>query len=105
MVSLAMRRIIGIDPGSRYTGYGIVDSDGRNSQHVVSGRIHTGKEEFCARLGIIYQGIEEIIAEYSPFKEQVARIDGALQEEQKNILDKKKEAQTADVEIADSGGR
>ena len=69
-----MRRIIGIDPGSRYTGYGIIDSDGRNSQHVVSGRIRTGKEEFCQRLGIIYQGIEEIIAEYHPLEAAVEQV-------------------------------
>lgn len=69
-----MRRIIGIDPGSRYTGYGIVDTDGRNSQHVVSGRIRTGKEEFCTRLGMIYQGIEEIIAEYHPLEAAVEQV-------------------------------
>ena len=69
-----MRRIIGIDPGSRYTGYGIIDCDGRGSRHVVSGRIRTGSEEFCQRLGTIYHGIEEILAEYRPLEAAVEQV-------------------------------
>ncbi|MEN8214029.1 MAG: crossover junction endodeoxyribonuclease RuvC [Pseudomonadota bacterium] len=69
-----MRRIIGIDPGSRYTGFGVIDSDGRNSEHVVSGRIRTGKEEFTTRLGMIHRGIAEIITEYRPLEAAVEQV-------------------------------
>ena len=65
-----MPRILGIDPGSRFTGYGIIESDGRNSRHLVSGRIKTLEKDFCARLGEINRGIETIIREFSP--EEVA---------------------------------
>lgn len=65
-----MPRILGIDPGSRYTGYGIIESDGRYSRHLVSGRIRTLEKDFCNRLGEINQGIDAIIREFSP--EEVA---------------------------------
>lgn len=61
-----MRRILGIDPGSRFTGYGVIASDGRNSKHLVSGRIVVDKLAFCDRLGEIYKGIDTLIAEFEP---------------------------------------
>jgi crossover junction endodeoxyribonuclease RuvC len=65
-----MPRILGIDPGSRVTGYGIIDSDGRRSRHVASGCIRTAKGEFSDRLGQIFAGIRELIAAEEP--DQVA---------------------------------
>jgi crossover junction endodeoxyribonuclease RuvC len=61
-----MQRIIGIDPGSKITGYGIIDSDGRSSSHVASGCIVTKKDDLPQRLGEIYSGITAVIAEYQP---------------------------------------
>jgi crossover junction endodeoxyribonuclease RuvC len=61
-----MQRIIGIDPGSRITGYGVIDSDGRSSSHVASGCITTRKEDLPQRLGEIYSGISAVIKEYQP---------------------------------------
>jgi crossover junction endodeoxyribonuclease RuvC len=61
-----MPRILGIDPGSRITGYGIIDSDGRRSRHVTSGCIRTGKGAFAERLGQIFDGIRALIAEQQP---------------------------------------
>jgi len=59
-------RILGIDPGSRITGIGIIESDGRYSQHVFSTCIRLGSDAFPTRLGKIYQEIEAIIREYQP---------------------------------------
>jgi len=59
-------RIIGIDPGSRITGIGIIESDGRYSQHVFSTCIRLGNDAFPIRLGKIYKEIESIIQEYQP---------------------------------------
>jgi crossover junction endodeoxyribonuclease RuvC len=61
-----MLRILGIDPGSRYTGYGVISTDGRRSMHVVSGRICLDKHAFNDRLGEIYRNIDAIIAEFTP---------------------------------------
>ena len=59
-------RILGIDPGSRQTGYGIIDSDKNNSIHVDSGCIYVKGESFADRLGYIFRQVSEIIAEYQP---------------------------------------
>ncbi|MCB1879231.1 MAG: crossover junction endodeoxyribonuclease RuvC [Chromatiaceae bacterium] len=61
-----MRRILGIDPGSRVTGYGIIVSDGIRSRHVASGSIRLGGEDFPVRLGEIFRRITGLVAEYAP---------------------------------------
>ncbi len=58
-------RIIGIDPGSRYTGYGIVDQDGQDIEHLASGRINaTSADTFAGRLDIIYQGLKKVFDQW-----------------------------------------
>lgn len=59
-------RILGIDPGSRITGYGIIDSDGRRSIHVASGCIRTTDSGLPARLQVIFSGVQELMARYHP---------------------------------------
>ncbi len=61
-----LRRVLGIDPGSRITGYGVIDSDGRQSRHVASGCIHAETGEMAERLGRIYQGVSELIQRFHP---------------------------------------
>ena len=39
-------RILGIDPGSLFTGYGIVDQEGRDVRHVASGCLRIGGKSF-----------------------------------------------------------
>ncbi len=63
-------RILGIDPGSRVTGYGVIDSDGRHSRHVRSGCIRTASADFPDRLGEIFRGIGAVLEEFRP--QQVA---------------------------------
>ncbi len=69
-----MRRILGIDPGSRITGYGVIDSDGTRSVHVVSGCITTKGEDLAQRLGEIYRGIAEVIADHRPQEMAVEQV-------------------------------
>lgn len=59
-------RILGVDPGSVTTGYGVVDSDGRSSRHVAHGCIATGSGALPERLGVIYRELSAVIAEYRP---------------------------------------
>jgi crossover junction endodeoxyribonuclease RuvC len=61
-----VRRILGIDPGSRVTGYGIVDSDGVRSCHVASGCIQLGDAEMASRLGVIFAEVSRLVASYAP---------------------------------------
>lgn len=59
-------RILGIDPGSRVTGYGLIDSDGRSSRHVASGCIRLGTGDLPPRLGRIFAEVAALVAEYAP---------------------------------------
>jgi crossover junction endodeoxyribonuclease RuvC len=62
-----MIRIIGIDPGLRATGWGIVDSDGVRLSYVASGRITSDSEEdLASRLRSLYDGLARVLATFSP---------------------------------------
>ncbi len=59
-------RILGIDPGSVITGWGIVETDGNRLLHVDNGGIFTRQKEFHHRLREIYDGIQEVVDTYQP---------------------------------------
>lgn len=62
-----MSLILGIDPGSRLTGFGIIQAQGRNLQYVTSGciRIDTDKD-LAHRLKQITQSVTQLIEQYQP---------------------------------------
>jgi crossover junction endodeoxyribonuclease RuvC len=59
-------RIIGIDPGSRLTGYGVVDAGSRRLTYRASGCIRTTSGTFPERLAEIYDGVAELIDTHAP---------------------------------------
>jgi crossover junction endodeoxyribonuclease RuvC len=59
-------RILGIDPGSRFTGFGIIEVHGDRVACVTHGVVKTGGGEFPQRLGIIFSGLQQVIAEFKP---------------------------------------
>ncbi len=60
-------RIIGIDPGSRVTGYGIVDWLGRETGFITCGTIRLQAEtDFSRRLLLIFEGLSEVMAQHRP---------------------------------------
>ena len=62
-----MERIIGIDPGSRITGYGVVGSAGGQLQFVSCGIIKTSASlPFSHRINQIFDGINEVIQMHQP---------------------------------------
>jgi len=61
-----MVRIIGIDPGSNITGYGIIESDGRKSVHLASGYIRVKGESLPEKLGVIFNEVAGLVGEYQP---------------------------------------
>ena len=65
-----MTRVLGIDPGSRVTGYGVIETDGLRSRHLSSGCIRTASGDFPERLGEIFHGVREVLLEWRP--QQVA---------------------------------
>jgi crossover junction endodeoxyribonuclease RuvC len=58
--------ILGIDPGSRFTGIGVIESDGHKSRHLYHTCLKLGNGAMPERLGNIYKGIIEVIEVYSP---------------------------------------
>lgn len=60
------RRILGIDPGSRLTGFGVLDFDGARPTYVASGTVRSPDGEFPDRLRQIFLSVGEIVGEYQP---------------------------------------
>lgn len=62
-------RILGIDPGLRTTGFGVVDADGHTLSYVASGTItttHIELGDLPARLKVLFDGIHEVKERYLP---------------------------------------
>ena len=59
-------RVLGIDPGSRNTGLGVVDANGRDITLVEFRTIRMGSEPLAQRLGRIFEGVGEIIHQARP---------------------------------------
>ena len=59
--------ILGIDPGLRTTGFGVIEKHGNKLRYIASGTIKTGSEgQLPPRLKIILQGVSEIVGTYQP---------------------------------------
>lgn len=69
-----MVRVLGIDPGSRVTGWGIVDGDGSRNRFVGCGVIKTGNGDLGSRLRMIFEGVAGLIVEHRPDQLAVERV-------------------------------
>jgi crossover junction endodeoxyribonuclease RuvC len=58
--------ILGIDPGSRITGYGIIAVKGNKTEYLGSGCIKVMDESLPKRLKNVFDGVSEIIRQYQP---------------------------------------
>lgn len=67
-------RILGIDPGSQATGFGIVDWSGGHAHYVASGAIRTRGDSFPPRLRQIFDGVLELVREYRPAEVAIERV-------------------------------
>jgi crossover junction endodeoxyribonuclease RuvC len=65
-------RILGLDPGLRTTGWGIVDAQGNRLTYVAHGVVRSkGEDELATRLSQVYQGLLKIIETYAPMEAAV----------------------------------
>lgn len=69
-----MTLILGIDPGSRITGFGVVRQTARGCEYVASGCIRTGGGELHERLQIVFRGVSEIIRQHGPVTMGIERV-------------------------------
>ena len=60
------QRILGIDPGSRLTGFGVLDFTGDRPVYVASGTVKSLEGGFADRLRQIFESVGTIVAEYQP---------------------------------------
>lgn len=61
-----MARILGIDPGSRITGFGVIDETANGYQYIASGCLRIKGDDFPLRLKQIFAGISDVVEEYKP---------------------------------------
>lgn len=61
-----MSVILGIDPGSRITGYGLIEFRAGKSLYIASGCIRVSGDTLADKLGLIYRGVTQLIQQYSP---------------------------------------
>ena len=59
-------RVIGIDPGLRNLGWGVIDQVGSKTTHVANGVCHSSGDDLAARLLSLHVQLTEVIAEYQP---------------------------------------
>lgn len=67
-------RILGLDPGSQATGFGVIDWIDGDARYVASGAIRTSGVEFPPRLRQIYEGVQAIMREYAPREVAIERV-------------------------------
>lgn len=59
-------RVIGIDPGLRNLGWGVIDTDGARITHVANGVLHGAGSALAERLLALFDGLTDVIAHYVP---------------------------------------
>jgi crossover junction endodeoxyribonuclease RuvC len=69
-----MTIIIGIDPGSRKTGYGVVQVKGTSTIHVAHGCLALKGEALAERLQQIFLGLREVIQQYQPEEAAIEQV-------------------------------
>jgi len=72
--SVGAQRILGIDPGLRLTGFGVIDKLGQKLTYVASGTIRIPDGALPDRLRTILDGISEVIATYQPSEAAIEKV-------------------------------
>jgi crossover junction endodeoxyribonuclease RuvC len=68
------QRILGLDPGSIRTGYGVIECRPTGDVHIVSGCIHAKGSDLALRLRVIHEAIQKIVAQYAPEEVAIERV-------------------------------
>jgi crossover junction endodeoxyribonuclease RuvC len=67
-------RILGIDPGLRLTGFGVIEASGGALRYVTSGCVRSGEGDLAARLKTILEGLNEVIAAHGPVEVAIEKV-------------------------------
>lgn len=69
-----MQRILGIDPGSLRTGFGVIEFDGERVRHLNHGVILLDEKDLSRRLCALSESLQEIFAKYRPHHVAIEKI-------------------------------
>ena len=69
-----MLRILGIDPGSQSTGYGVIDMDGNRAIYVACGNLRIKGESLPERLKAIFEGLGGVVSQYQPDEVAIEKV-------------------------------
>jgi crossover junction endodeoxyribonuclease RuvC len=67
-------RVLGIDPGSQRTGFGVLDATGTRLTYVASGVIRTSQADFATRLCEIFRCMQTIVTQYQPHEIAIEKV-------------------------------
>lgn len=67
-------RILGIDPGLRLTGFGVIEASGTRLSYVTSGCVRSGTGDLASRLKTIFDGLNEVISAHGPMTVAVEKV-------------------------------
>lgn len=72
---MSAQRILGIDPGLRVTGFGVIEMHGQQLRYVASGCIKSSDKDLLpARIATLFAGISEVIATYRPDQSAIEKV-------------------------------
>jgi len=67
-------RILGIDPGLRVTGFGVIEKEGSRLSYVTSGCVRSGEGALAERLRVILEGLAQVIAANRPGEVAIEKV-------------------------------
>ena len=82
----AKLRILGVDPGSRRTGFGVIECRGADYVHIAHGCLNVGGVLMAERLRMIFEGLEALIGEHQPGEVAVERVRRAPRTRQRLFI-------------------
>lgn len=67
-------RVLGLDPGSRITGYGLIEVSARGPRYLASGSIRVGTGELAGRLRQVFEQVSALVADHAPDEVAIERV-------------------------------
>ena len=74
-------RVLGIDPGLRNLGWGVIRSEGNRLTHIANGICHGDGDTLAERLLSLHRALTEVVAEFRPDAAAVTRTEGAINDD------------------------
>jgi crossover junction endodeoxyribonuclease RuvC len=67
-------RILGIDPGLRVTGFGVIENSGNRLRYLTSGCVRSGPGDLATRLKVLLEGLNEVIGAQRPAEVAIEKV-------------------------------